>query len=225
MNGIHDLGGMHGFGPVDVDEGPPTLERWEAAVIAINQAVGQARAGIINLDEFRHGIERMDPAHYLASTYFEHWLDGITRLLVEKGAIDRGRLDERTRYFVEHPEAEARAAVPRDLPTPAPAQARRGYLRPGLTPPRFAVGELVRARVLHPTGHTRLPRYVRGKRGVVHAYHGVHVFPDTNAHGLGEQPQPLYGVRFDATDLWGDAAADPNQSVYLDMWEPYLEPV
>ena len=89
--------------------------------------------------------------------------------------------------------------------------------------PRFAVGDRVITREMHPRGHTRLPRYARGKRGIIHLVHGIHVFPDTNAHGLGEMPQALYSVRFEARQLWGDTA-EPNQWVHLDLWESYLEP-
>ncbi|HKZ07234.1 MAG TPA: SH3-like domain-containing protein, partial [Methylomirabilota bacterium] len=95
--------------------------------------------------------------------------------------------------------------------------------RPATRPPRFAVGDAVITRNIHPPGHTRLPRYARGKHGVIHRQHGTHVFPDSNAHGGGEQPQPLYSVRFDARELWG-LSAEPNQHVYIDLWEPYLEP-
>jgi nitrile hydratase beta subunit len=222
MNGVHDLGGMHGFGPVDVDEGAPRLERWEAAVMAISRATRSAN--IINLDEFRHAIERMEPSHYLASPYFEHWLDGIARVLTEKAVIDRDVLEERAAYFRRHPDAAAMDVISVDPAPLVPAAPSRGFVRPEMTPPHFKPGDPVRARVMHTAGHTRLPRYLRGKRGVVQRYHGVHVFPDTNAHGWGEQPQPLYSVRFEAHELWGETA-EPRQAVYLDAWEPYLEAV
>jgi nitrile hydratase beta subunit len=224
MDGVHDLGGMHGFGPVDREANePPFHESWEAAVFAIMRA--SLGTGQYNLDEFRHGVERMDPAHYLRSGYYEHWLDGIARVLVEKGVVSDQELAARTAFFAERPEAPASAAV-RTMPaTPAP---RLHWFapeseRPATRPPRFAVGDTVRTRNIHPTGHTRLPRYARGKRGVIHRQHGTHVFPDSNAHGGGEQPEALYSVRFDARELWGPAA-EPNQHVYIDLWEPYLEP-
>jgi len=221
VNGVHDVGGMHGFGPVDWDEGPPSLDDWEAAVVAIQGAT--RRTGLINIDEFRHGIERMAPAHYLGSSYFEHWLDGIARVLVEKGAIDPAALDARTAFFAERPDGAARDALAAAPPATRPSVPHRGYVRPERAPPRFRAGDAVRARTTHPAGHTRLPRYARGRRGVIAAYHGVHVFPDTHAHGLGEQPQPLYSVRFEARELWGESA-EPREAVYLDAWEPYLEP-
>ncbi|HEU5192264.1 MAG TPA: nitrile hydratase subunit beta [Methylomirabilota bacterium] len=224
MDGVHDLGGMHGFGPVEREVNEPAFhERWEAAVYAIMRA--SLGTGQYTLDEFRHGVERMDPAHYLRSGYYEHWLDGIARVLIEKGVVSGDELAARTAFFAERPDAPASAAV-RVMPaTPAP---RIKWMapeseRPATKPPRFAVGEIVVTRNIHPTGHTRLPRYARGKHGVIHRQHGTHVFPDSNAHGGGEQPQALYSVRFDARELWGPAA-EPNQHVYIDLWEPYLEP-
>src|SRR5262245_28014343 len=220
MDGVHDLGGMHGFGPVEREENePPFHGRWEAAVVAIMRAT---RGGVYNIDEFRHGIERMDPAHYLGSSYFEHWLDGIARLLDEKGVVGAGELDARSRLFRERPDAP----VPAPPPTTAAANRRaesETYFRPAAGPPKFAVGAVVVTRTIHPAGHTRLPRYARGKRGVIDTHRGCHVFPDTHAHGLGEQPQHVYSVRFEARELWGDAA-EPNQRLYLDLWESYLLP-
>ncbi|MCI0545720.1 MAG: nitrile hydratase subunit beta [Candidatus Rokubacteria bacterium] len=224
MDGVHDLGGMHGFGRVEREENEPVFHaRWEAAMWAINR--GNLAAGIYNLDEFRHGVERMSPAHYLDSGYYEHWLDGIVRVLTEKGVITEAAMDERMRFFRERPEAPATAAL--DAPPPARRPARIDALetsfRPETSPPRYRPGDRVVTRTLHPSGHTRLPRYVRGKAGVIDVYRGVHVFPDANAHGQGEQPQPLYSVRFEARALWGESA-EPNQRLFIDLWESYLLP-
>ena len=223
MDGVHDVGGMHGFGPVEREQGEPVFHgAWEAAVLAMMRAGG--RHGVYNIDEFRHGIERMDPAHYLASSYYEHWLDGITRIFLEKGVVGAEELAARTDFFRARPEAPAAAAVPGPLPPRVPhAEWVQSAVREGQGTPRFAPGDPVLTRNFHPTGHTRLPRYARGKRGVIHAVHGVHVFPDTNAHGLGESPQPLYSVRFEGRELWGESA-EPNQHVHLDLWEAYLLP-
>jgi nitrile hydratase len=218
VNGIHDLGGMHGFGPVDRDPDElPFHGRWEAAVVAIMRATRGAR--VYNIDEFRHAIERMPAARYLASTYFERWLDGILRILDEKGVVTAAEMEARI----------GAAAAPPPKAAPPPAIDHTAMLhsdspfRSTTESPRFALGVAVVARNAHPTGHTRLPRYARGKRGVIAAQRGYHVFPDTHAHGLGEQPQHVYAVRFDARDLWGEAA-EPRQFVYLDLWESYLDP-
>lgn len=222
MNGVHDLGGMHGFGPVIPEEHePPFHAPWEAVMVAIQSSL---TGRIFSLDEFRYGIERMDPVAYLSSTYYEHWLDGITRVLEERGEIDLEELDDRTAYFLERLEAPPASAFggflpPLDRRLDAP---RTGFRREGAAP-RFAPGDPVRTVVMHPVGHTRLPRYARGKRGVIERFHGVHIFPDTNAMGGGEAPAAVYSVLFEGRELWG-RTAEPGLSVNLDLWEPYLEP-
>ena len=224
MDGVHDLGGMQGFGPVEREDNEPAFHAaWEAAVLAMMRA-GGAR-GLYNIDEFRHGIERMRPDHYLRATYYEKWLDGITRLFVEKAVVREEDLRARTAFFAERPEAPATAALAG--PLPKRVSSNPGWLQDAIrdtgAAPRYAVGDRVLTRAFHPRGHTRLPRYARGKRGVIARFHGIHVFPDTNAHGLGEAPQPLYSVSFAASDLWGESA-EPNQHVHIDLWESYLLP-
>ena len=224
MDGVHDLGGMQGFGAVEREPNePPFHAPWEAAVVAMFRAAGGR--GIYNLDEFRHAIERMPPARYLSVTYYEKWLDGITRLLVERGVVTEAELEAREAFFAARPEASAASAVRGPLPQPTTPTIPwpSNVVRRATGRPRFAPGDVVVTRQMHPRGHTRLPRYARGKRGVIHLVHGVHVFPDTNAHGKDESPQPLYSVRFAARELWADAA-EPNQWVHLDLWESYLEP-
>jgi nitrile hydratase beta subunit len=224
MDGVHDLGGMQGFGPVERERDEPVFHApWEAAVLAMMRAAG-AR-GLYNIDEFRHGIERMEPAEYLRASYYEKWLDGISRLLVEKGVVSQDELAARGEFFRARPDAPAREAV--KGPQPAGARASWDWLQSSVRDvpvrPRFKPGDAVRTREMHPHGHTRLPRYARGRRGVIHRLHGIHVFPDSNAHGQGEQPQPLYSVQFEARELWGDSA-EPNEQVHLDCWESYLLP-
>ncbi|HTI56285.1 MAG TPA: nitrile hydratase subunit beta [Verrucomicrobiae bacterium] len=224
MDGVHDLGGMQGFGPVEREEDEPVFHAaWEAAVLAMQRAGGSR--GLFNIDEFRHGIERMAPAHYLRATYYEKWLDGVIRLLVEKGVVGAAELAERLAFFARRPEAPATEPLTAPLPPRPPANSKWApdVIRETGAAPRFAPGDPVRTREMHPHGHTRLPRYARGKRGVIHRCHGIHVFPDTHAHGHGEQPQPLYSVRFDARELWGESA-EPNQAVHIDLWESYLLP-
>lgn len=217
MNGVHDMGGMHGFGPVERDDAPYHAG-WEVRVRAImGLTTGQ---GIYNLDEFRYGIERMPPAEYLRSTYFERWLATVEYNLIQKGVISTEELENRVALLRDQPDAEF--PRPADLPSSAARRAITEEPMPSLTP-RFAVGDAVVTRNAHPTGHTRIPRYVRGKRGTIHLVHGPEIFPDTNAHGRGENPQVVYSVRFDGRELWGESA-EPHQSLNIDLWESYLEP-
>jgi nitrile hydratase len=222
MDGIHDLGGMHGFGKIEREENePPFHAPWEGAVVAIFLAA--RGSGLINVDEFRHAIERMDPARYLTASHWERWLDGIVRLLNEKGLVERAELDVRAALFQGQPDA-ARPVSPSSRKITVPERRPpETSLRESTATPRFKVGDPVVTGVDHRPGHTRLPRYVRGRRGVVAARRGIHVFPDANAHGLGEQPQPVYSVRFTAAELWG-SAAEPNEVVHIDLWESYLQP-
>jgi nitrile hydratase len=224
MNGIHDLGGMHGFGPIDPDANQAGHDAaWEPRVAAINSLLRRGH-NLINIDEFRHGIERMAPAHYLTASYYERWLETVVTNLLEKGVLTADELAARTRQFQAHPATpipnDSDPALRERLLVDHPVAV---YRRPVQTPPRFGAGDRVRARNVHPTGHTRLPRYVRGKVGQIEAHHGAHVFPDTNAHGRGEQPQALYTVRFTGQALWGPAA-EPGQELFIDLFEPYLEP-
>jgi nitrile hydratase len=216
MNGVHDLGGMHGFGPIERGEAEPLFHAaWEGRVRAI-ATLGFGR-GYYTVDAFRHAIELMAPAEYLRAPYFERWLAAIETCLIQQGLLTGQELDERTAFLCDQPDAAPPRAAAATRPAPVAVVSA-----PPPTP-RFAVGDAVVARNVHPTGHTRLPRYARGKRGVIARLYGAQTFPDTNAHGLGEQPQPLYSVRFDARELWGDAA-EPRGVVYLDLWDSYLEP-
>jgi nitrile hydratase len=218
MNGVHDMGGMHGFGPIVREANEPLFHAaWEAHVRAM-VVIARSR-GYFNIDAFRYGIERMDPAHYLRAPYFERWLATLELNLIEQGYLSRDELDARTEYYHHHPEA----TLPPDgdvVPALDELDETAGLPLPAS---RFAVGAAVVTRNAHPPGHTRLPRYARSKRGSVQRLHGPQIFPDTNALGLGENPQPLYSVRFDARELWGESA-EPRQTVSLDLWESYLEP-
>ena len=218
MNGIHDLGGMTCFGPVSREEGEPVFHAaWERRVFAMNMA---ALAFVGPVDRARHAIERMDPVQYLTTTYYEHWLAAIVTMLKDLG------------YATQQEIETGRAADIQPTPFPAPnAQEIEGLVRHGMkatrddgrTDARFTVGQSVRARNIETAGHTRLPRYVRGRIGVVAAYRGSHVFPDTLAHDRGENAQPLYTVRFEARELWGDNV-QRRDCVYIDLWEDYLTP-
>lgn len=224
MNGVHDLGGMHGFGRVEREANEPVFHApWEGVIFSIVRA---ARAqGIYNIDESRRGIEQLPPGRYLTSSYYARWIAATENLLVEKGVLSRDELEARVTALAAAPDTPLPAG---DVPGLADRvvralRTRPRYERPG-PDPRFTVGDRVRARNMHPRHHTRLPRYARGKLGVIHAVHGVFVFPDTSAHGGGDGAQPLYSVRFDARELWSDAAEPRHRCVHLDLWESYLEP-
>ena len=222
MNGIHDMGGMHGFGRVEREENEPVFHApWEGRVLGLTRRV--QRRNIFNIDESRHAIERMAPVDYLASSYYERWLDRNVRLLVEKGVITREELERRMAQLASGPDPAPPHADPELLARMlGTLTARTPYRQPGASA-ALRRRRRVLTRCDAPVGHTRLPRYARGKPGVIDRVHGCYIFPDTNAHGQGEQPHALYSVRFDATELWG-VSAEPRAPVHLDLWERYLEP-
>ena len=218
MNGVHDMGGMHGMGPIAPEPNEPVFhEPWEGRVLALNRAT--AVLGKWNIDATRHSIERIPSADYLRMTYYEKWLTGLITRLVESGLVTRAELES------GRPAPGSVKATPAlTAEQVAAVVAARGWFeRPVNTPPRFAVGQPVRAKKINPTGHTRLPRYARGRIGVVDRIHGAHVFPDSNAHFRGENPQHLYSVRFSTRELWGEEGA-ARDAVYIDLWESYLDP-
>ncbi len=224
MNGVHDLGGMHGFGPVEREENEPVFHAdWERLVRAMSAATRANK--IYHLDEFRYAVERTEPAFYLESSYYERWLDGLCRLLEEKGVVSAAELERRQAFFEANPEAPATAVIEGPLPEPnMPFVDRSAYSEvPTTTPPKFGPGDQIVTRHFSPRGHTRLPRYARGKAGTIERVHGTFIFPDDNAAGLGEHPQVCYSVRFDGRELWGEDS-EPNQIVYLDCFESYLLP-
>ena len=224
MNGVHDLGGTDGLGPIIVEPDEPVFHSdWERAVFAMLPAT--FAAGFFNLDQFRHGIEQMPPAEYLASRYYEHWLHTIEHHALRTGAIEREELEERTRHFLEHPEAplpEKQSPELIGLMETVCANGGSARREPS-APARFDVGDRVRIVDDHPYGHTRRPRYIRGRVGVVSGIGGSFIYPDSAAAGEGEDPHWVYTVRFDATELWGEGVAEPNNSIYIDTWEPYLQ--
>ena len=223
MNGVHDMGGTHGLGPVEPEPNEPVFHHeWERRTFAITLASGFL--GKWNLDMSRFSRERMPGPEYLTTTYYEHWLWGLERLLVEHGLLTREEIAAREQG---RPVAVAPPAEPlRPLPASEVAETLRrgGAHRVDVeVPPRFKSGDRVRARNMHPLGHTRLPRYARGKAGVVDRDYGVHVFPDAHASGLGKNPQHVYSVRFTAQELWGPDAS-PRDAMYIDLWDDYLDP-
>jgi len=214
MNSVHDMGGMHGLGLVAPGADEPVFHAaWEARVLAL--VIASPTRG--NIDAGRHQRELIPGPEYLRITYYERWFAALEAMLVKGGFVSEAEMASGV--------AEGPKATPRLAAADAPAAlVRQGsYEREGVGAPAFAPGDRVRARNMHPAGHTRLPRYARGRSGVVEACHGAHVFPDSHAHGGGEDPRPLYTVRFPARELWGPEAP-ARDSVSLDLWEPYLEP-
>jgi nitrile hydratase beta subunit len=208
VDGIHDLGGLQGFGRVDVESAEPTFHfPWEARTFAL--AGSALVAGGFNTPMFRHAIERMDPLHYLSSSYYEHWLTALATLLVEEGVVSRRELEERAGGF---PLSRPSRLQPGDVDTISSAET-----------PRFSVGDRVRARDIHFDGHTRCPRYVRGRQGVIVRVDGVAPVPEIEAHRRAQVADHTYGVGFELTELWG-AEADPNAAIQVDLYERYLEP-
>ena len=218
MDGIHDLGGRHGFGQIDTTEPEEQFhEPWEARVRGMVN--GMSRAPDWNLDWFRHCRELIDPVDYLSRPYFDQWVQAYSAMIVNSGLATVEEI------------ATGKAAHPRsgDLPKPMSAAqvagAKLGAKRfdaPVDEAPAFAPGAEVRTILNVTTGHTRLPAYARGHHGRVHAHHGAHVFPDDNAVNR-KRYEHLYTVEFDACALWPEAPAS-NDTVSLNLWESYLEP-
>jgi nitrile hydratase subunit beta len=215
VNGVHDMGGMQGLGRIEPEpEGHAFHSAWEGRVHAMSLA-SPTRS---NIDAGRHQRELIPGPEYLRMSYYEKWFRSLSERLLQQGLV---RPEE---IASGRPAPGSVRATPRLAAEAVESALSRigSYVREAPAPPQFAPGDRVRARNIHPDGHTRLPRYARGRTGVVERLHGAHVFPDSNAHGKGEDPRPLYTVRFTARELWGEAA-DPRDSVSLDLWEPYLE--
>ena len=217
MDGIHDMGGMDGFGKVEPEPNePPFHAAWEGRVLAMQRAMGYA--GAWHIDQSRAAQERLAPAVYLTASYYQRWALAMESNVVERGYAGADEL------AAGHA-LRAGKNLKRKL-TPEVVQrgmTRGSFGRPAQAAARFKPGERVRTKNIHPPTHTRLPRYARGKVGVVELVHGAHIFPDSIAIDQGENPQWLYTVRFDARELWGDDA-DPTIKISIDAFEPYLEP-
>jgi nitrile hydratase len=210
VNGIHDLGGMHGFGPIQAepeDREPIYHADWEPAVMA--SVYGTLSLRQWSLDEFRRNIEQLPPADYLTFSYYEKWLASLERLVVEHGLVT--------------PEELAGAVAPADGPVAVPEPAWNPSFEPPAQAPAFTVGQAVRVRNRHPLAHTRAPRYVRGRAGAVLAHVGGEPLPEDASAGVCTV-EHLYRVRFEAAELWGPDHAG-NDPVHLELWESYLEPL
>ena len=219
MNGAHDLGGTMGFGPVQPEADEPVFHTaWESRAMALSICAGAL--GAWNIDAGRFAREDRSPRDYLNSTYYQLWYKGLVRMLQERGLA---RADEiAAGRSLQAPPATTRPPLAAKDVWAAMHRVAR-YDRKPAASAIFAVGQRVRTKIMHPTGHTRLPRYVRGKIGTIALVHGAHVLPDSNAHFRGEAPQWLYTVAFSGRDLWGPQS-DPTLTVSTDCWESYLEP-
>lgn len=238
MNGIHDMGGMHGFGPVVRERDEPVFHaEWERRTFALALAAMRRRS--FNIDEYRRTIERMPPAQYLAASYYERWLYALENLLIEKGVVTRTEIDVVMAALRAHPfSAMAKAGTTAKIETPGEMRTEskagesggsaeaivgdRALRHDRSFHPRFKTGDRVHARNVNPESHTRIPRYVRGQYGTIYRDWGVFVFPDTHAHGEGAKPQHCYAVEFDGRGLWG-GDHPVGERVYVDLWEDYLE--
>lgn len=218
MNGAHDMGGAHGFGPVVQEADEPVFHaEWEKLALVLTLSAGGGRW---NIDMSRFARENAPPGDYLSRSYYETWMYGLEKLVVEHGMVTAEEL------------AAAQTGAEFDAVTEPtftadkvePSMRRGGSTRVDVdVAPLFTPDQRVRARIDSPAGHTRCPRYVRGRVGVIDRDHGVFVYPDTNALGEGEKPQHVYAVRFEAEELWGPQSQ--GGAVYVDLWDDYLEAV
>jgi len=217
MNGVHDMGGMHGFGKVEPEPNEPVFHApWEGRVLAMQRAMSYT--GAWNIDMSRAAQEMLPPQVYLGVSYYKRWALGLEQNPLGKGLVTA---DELAAGHALHPSKPVKRTM---AATDVSAALTRGkYGRQATTSARYAIGERVRARNIHPATHTRLPRYVRGHVGTIERIQGCHVFPDSVVVGAGEDPQWLYTVVFDGRDLWGEAS-DPTVKVSIEAFEPYLEP-
>ncbi len=218
MNGVHDMGGMQDMGPIQHEKNEPVFHaRWEGRIWALSSAIGTWRKW--NGDAARQTAELLPPAEYLGMSYYQRRFVRVVEQLVTSGLVTRAEVEsgKRAKGSPKATPPLSASGVPAWIVGGAPKR------RDVAVPPRFQVGQRVRARNIHPTGHTRLPRYARGKFGTIERDHGVFVFPDTNAQYLGEKPQHVYSVRFAARELWGEQAM-AQDTVYVAMWDDYLEP-
>lgn len=217
MDGAHDMGGVKGFGRVEPEPDEPVFHAgWERRAFALTLAM--ARPGGWNIDMSRYARENRPHADYLSKSYYELWLAGLERLMIERDLVSADEIAQ----------GRSLTAPKRNLSVLTAdgvgAMLHRGgpTERDPAAPARYAIGDRVRMKNINPPTHTRLPRYVRGHVGTIELLHGCHVFPDTNALGQGENPQWLYTVSFAGTELWG-ADGDPTTKVSVDAWESYLE--
>jgi nitrile hydratase len=218
MNGVHDVGGMQDYGPIRPEANEPVFHApWEGRVLAMNLAIAAWGKSVV--DNRRYARELIPPAEQLAMSYYEKWYAGLITNLIDTSMVARAEVES----------GMPASGSPKLAPPLTAARVPRFWsdgspkIRNIPATANFQVGQRVRARNINPPTHTRLPRYARGKFGVVEEVRGIFVFPDSNVQGLGEKPQYLYSVRFAARELWGDQGG-AKDTVYIEMWDDYLEP-
>ena len=216
MDGIHDLGGKEGFGPIRIDPEERIFpHRWEARVFGLFYALDPP--GDWTGDWFRFCRELLPPEDYLARPYYDQWLQSLAAMLLNSGVVTLDELvDGRVRSALAYTPRPHRAAEVQVLKSRS-----EDFRRPAESAPRFETGANIRVRDLSSPGHTRLPQFVRGHRGRVVRYQGFHILPDRNAEGQ-EKAEHLYQVEFRSADIWADVK-NPRDTVRLDLWESYLE--
>ena len=216
MDGIHDMGGMHGFGKVEPEKDEPVFHaKWEGRTLALNRAMGYT--GIWTIDQTRYGIERLPPDLYLTASYYKKWAIRLEKLIIDLGLADADEI--KAGHALRPGKTLKRKLNAADVPN---TLSRGTFARPAQAAAGFQPGDRVRTKNIHPETHTRLPRYARDRVGTIETIRGCHVFPDTAALGKGDDPQWLYTVLFDGRELWGDST-EPGLKVSIEAFEPYLE--
>ncbi len=218
MNGAHDMGGMHGFGPVVAEPNEPVFHAdWEKRAFALTLAINISARW--NIDLVRFVRENRHPSEYLSMSYYQIWFAALEALSKARALVTEDEI------VAGHAFEKGKLPLRVLSPDGALKMLRRGgpTERDSSMKARFSPGDRVRARNINPLTHTRLPRYVRGRIGMIARVMGCHVYPDSNATGAGENPQWLYSVQFAGPELWGQET-DPSIGVYVNTWEPYLEP-
>jgi nitrile hydratase subunit beta len=226
-SGVHDLGGREGIGAINPTPAEPVWKaEWEKHAHTLFPLA--FRAGFFGVDQFRYGMEQMDPDEYLTTPYYEHWVHSVVHHGVRHGHFDADELDRRTQYYLENPDAplpegkdaegELVAFIEGIIPVGAPAGRDTGKAA------KFSIGDRVTVISDAPEGHTRRARYIRGKTGVIDLAHGEMIYPDTAGNDRGESPEHVYTVRFTTEEIWGAGEGEPNGSITFDVWEPYIVP-
>ena len=218
MNGVHDLGGMDNLGPLEVEQNEPVFhENWERRIFGM--LMSMMAAGYFKTDEIRRETELMPPADYLSAKYYEKWLFSVTNILMEKNVLTREEIEagkslRSSGGLVLNPPPLDMMKYAMSNPVPVNLDID--------LPKKFNVGDAVIARNINPLHHTRIPRYIRGRRGVIEQYHGIYLLPDTNAHGGPDKPQHIYNVKFSSAELWGDENP-ANDFIYIDLFDDYMD--